>query len=1262
MDVDLDDGFINNQYSYLFNSLFVDNSPKPHTFIKQTLINSPTITNILSNVKVKINKAFKGSSSVLLNDDEYQVLIPPEEDSQMDIFDDNDDDIFDDRNEISSTTTKPQLEKSIFEKIQVLVKKSSISVNGIEYNLKSTVRSSCLIRASIAQEEDHILIALKSGFLILLRIYKVPYYVKDTDYDFKNESPANSIFKPFLIQWWNFQQELNFPELHTSGYSLISSPSGLSTVSSSASRSLRLYPTLQQSQNGAVLKNHLSIPLDGFLVDSCFIEPNSTMQTDMLLTLVFTEHRRLYINLYSWSCLDDLSSGLTKTSFPLENTFHIPIFVVPLSISSAFLFVSQSMLTIVSIHDILSAQYDFKRTDAPWTSFPTSYYIPQAKFTDLDVSEIDEILISTDSGVIYSVLITKEGVSSITPVIRVTDSLSLFTLEKTTNGHELNYSSTTGSNKSIVIPNRFSKEYLCDIENDSKLGFSKFELVENLENWAPIQDIIAVASSANNNSFDELWAITGVGNKKKLTNFKTGYRGTRQSEIYEELRKVINSWIFSFNERVLIICSLPLETKLLEIEDKDYEEDLFAVENPVIHEKESTIYCTKFDIVVDNEVESLLIQVTNHSITITDLNFKISQSYYFFLTFATYIDNKLYVIGDEDGEIRLTIYQISCDALDEDTVFEDYAKVKYSEEVDFQPSMLKTCQINNENVLIIGTFEYKIYFYEAVNDFIRIKEILNLSSYKTDLDDNDIKLVPKDCICVDDELFVGTYEGYFIRISFKSGIEFKSFYKVGSGEVQISKSEDNGFIFIQCRDLYMIDLHGSSYPQKVQFNDTLLRTVNSLVEFPNSESSMYKKVGLFKSNGFVIAHVNSYPKPFIRQVSIDEASQKLQYFRPISAFIILGESKKICCIDKITLKPFNITEFKNKNKVGSIFNTNEFPISSCIWKIQRNGRTSYKLLLGCSVKTQDKVAGSIKVLDFRKPKDQNSTINITELTTFDHSEPVTHIQQLDDRIFFTSQSTIWMTSYHEQDKKFVPIKKYSQFPSDIISFSAHKNKILACTQSDSNYQYIITDDLDYTININGEPQKMLFEFNSKPILTIDQVNYKNQILMSSKRNSLVHIVDGIGDQVSIDFNESLKVQLPGISKFITAKLDNPWMKDQGKDDEDTILCVSKSGDIIALRSVDKSSNEISDLVKNLNSNNKSNVNQNLSLTDQLNRLNNPFTNKLSGTGLLSINKPMFDDSINRLLSSNTNDENVPDLLDFDLEEISKNFISKISLQ
>ena len=360
----------NEKYQFISLDLY-DNKPEKEVkkvLVKQTLLHSPIITNIITDFKVRINKPFKGVSSESFNDEEFQTLIPKEEDSQLDAFGDSDDDddqlLFGVSND--TTVTLPEQSQQItpqFKTVEVIVKHTSIVVDGIEFSTKSAIRSSCVVKSSTNEDEHHLFISLKSGFLLLIRLYYVPRYYKDNSYEFQtnhnvDNGEGNSIFKPFVIQWWDTGSDQPTPGLESCGSLLKSSPSGLSTVAFSSSRSFRLYMT-QSSTGGTVLRNHINIPMDGFLIDACFIEPNATVQTDMLFTLIFTETRRLTINLFLWSNVEGVWQGFSREVLPLENDTEIPVFVAPLTNNCSFLFVSPTKLTIVTIHDIISASYEF---------------------------------------------------------------------------------------------------------------------------------------------------------------------------------------------------------------------------------------------------------------------------------------------------------------------------------------------------------------------------------------------------------------------------------------------------------------------------------------------------------------------------------------------------------------------------------------------------------------------------------------------------------------------------------------------------------------------------------------------------------------------------------------------------------------------------------------------------------------------------------------------------------------------------------------
>ena len=990
----------NNDYGHLYTYLELTiESEKLHQrnlVAKQTIVNSPTILDIYRDVKVRKNKPFKGLSSRLLNDAEYQYLTPPEEDSQMDVFDE-DDEILEELDTSAVEMTQMQKEEQPkFVLAQVLVKYHSLLINGVDFRFKSAVRSSCVIRASLAQEEDHILVSLKSGFLLLIRIFLVLRQTRDVDYGYKpSPKNANLMFKPFIVQWWNLQQKSNYPELNTSGFVLKSSPSGLSTVSCSASQSFRIYKTLEQSNSGTVLQNHLNVPLNGFMVDSCFIESKTAMQTDIFLALVFTEHRRLYIQLFSWFSFYSGDSEISKSSLPLENTFQIPIFIAPLVRSSAFLFVSPHELTVVFVHDIISGHHEFHTAKFRMGSFPTNFYTPRSQIRNAGDSEVDEIIISSDIGVIYSILVSKSGIESIQPIARVPDNITTFTFEKAVQGYELVYASTSGSNKSILINRLYDAEYTCDIEDDTKLSYSKVEYLDNLDNWAPVIDFQIVPASMSSETDvlqkDELWAITGSASKSKISHIKNGYYGAKKDECYPELRKVVNSWLLELQDRTILVCAFPFETKVMELEGLESEE-IFEVEDAEICKDEQTIFCgiirfTNLPNIAVNDID-YMVQVTTSSVIVTDLGSECTCISNECIIFAEMLDNRLFVIVEREAKTIFYAYALEPISTTED-LLNINARVVSEMSLDFQPSMMTKCTVRGVEALSVGAYEGFIKFY--LPNEVSLSEIDEIASK-----DFATNFIPHDLISAKSGIYIGTADGYLARFSQKS-LSCESYLRIGDSEVKVYRSEDEDFVYIQCRDLYLMNLTDNIYPKIVQFNDLIPKIVNALIELPTTtEYPAFKRLGLFRNNGFVFAHITTYTQPVVKQVRIPDDTKKLLLLPHISIFLLLGSSRKskLKFIDRQTFRVLEHSEVSSKRSNGEeVFGKDEICHCACIWTIKRHNKTTHKVLLGCSNNIDGKSTGLVKVLNIRKLKsNETPPVSVFELSSFDHYAPVTQIQ------------------------------------------------------------------------------------------------------------------------------------------------------------------------------------------------------------------------------------------------------------------------------
>lgn len=1314
----------NEKYRFISLDLY-DNKPEKEVkkvLVKQTLLHSPIITNIITDFKVRINKPFKGVSSESFNDEEFQTLIPQEEDSQLDAFGDSDDDddqlLFGVSND--TTVTLPEQSQQItpqFKTVEVIVKHTSIVVDGIEFSTKSAIRSSCVVKSSTNEDEHHLFISLKSGFLLLIRLYYVPRYYKDNSYEFQtnhnvDNGEGNSIFKPFVIQWWDTGSDQPTPGLESCGSLLKSSPSGLSTVAFSSSRSFRLYMT-QSSTGGTVLRNHINIPMDGFLIDACFIEPNATVQTDMLFTLIFTETRRLTINLFLWSNVEGVWQGFSREVLPLENDTEIPVFVAPLTNNCSFLFVSPTKLTIVTIHDIISASYEFKTIEAPWQkSFPTTYHIPKENTSPIEIAKFDEVLISTDTGAIYSIQVIENSFGKCDPIIRVADSISHFVLEKRKENYRMIYASTGGSSKDILIPGLFSSEVLADISNMSKIPYTNAKLLNDFKPWAPLVDVSIIDSKHIKDSKlplrNEIWGVGGIGRKSKLSQFRFGYTATKKSNTYEKLRKAIGLWKLLVNESNYLLCSLPFETILLEVQASS--KDAFVeISDAYLITDNLTIYAT---VIQDN----IIIQITNNSITLSDLVYrKISQFVEFSIVFCEVLQNFLIlIVEDTDKQVKIKIYRIVFSEVsptlegDTDTDIFKYFELTCEQVLDFQPSMLKACTVKDEELTIaIGGFDGNLHFIlfkDGELTILKTYDLIQFSNYSHDEITELSFIIPHDMIVTESEIIIGTQEGYYLKFDIVNGVknnlQCKQFLRIGSTGVRLCPTSDVKLLLVYSDQLWLFNKYESEYPSRVYFDDNFERSILQSVEIENTKNnSKWKSLALIRDNGLVLVDVSTFCQPSIRQLSMPDNAKKLIYIPHVSTFLVLYHSNyansRIKCVDKKSIKvvPHRETNIKYRltsNMNGDdnetyIFQDDEIPISVCIWEVQRNGSkksmTTKKILIGCEKRSSDnscKTTGMVKVLDLKKirsnsennlnntnnPDDNFSGVLITELTSFDHDLPVTNILQFNQNIIFTSEGNLYSTSYNELEKRFTPVKLFQTLPSRIISLyvspSSQKRTLLVSTSNDSIYQFIETAPGVITY-MNEDPQPKSF---------INQINYQSQVFAGDKIRSNITIINMNDDKNSRPFHWDRKnVQISGIARVYSAKLNNNWIQTlntsinddnnnatindfggyyEGNDsiyDDDVDNCVvgvSVNGEIVALRSISQDSNEINSITTKLG----------MSLEKQVSKLNRPFINKISGTGLLSLNKPKFD-----YVTNNRFEE----LVDYDLEELSSIHNSVLNL-
>lgn len=1248
-------------YSNIDASEFAGEKPNQSASIvvKKTLIPSPIFVNIYPSFMVKVNKPFRGLSGMSLNDEEYQNMLPCESTSQLEAFED--DDLFMELDQDDNDPALNHSEEAIFESVKVIVKSKSLMIDEIEFPINVEIRSCAIIKGKQKLdgtfEEDSLFICLKSGYLLLIRLYYVPRYYKDSDYEYQTSKinhEGDSIFKPFVVQWW----DASSTSLKSSGFQLRSDRSGLTVVSTSAYRSFRIYNT-ESTPNGIILRKHINVFVEGLILHSCFAQPLHelpVMGHVSFLTMVYTDHRRLLLQLYSWSCDEGTSINLSKSTLPLDNTFRIPIFIIPLKLNGGFLFVSPDEIVLVTIHQIISAEYDFKKFEPPWRniSFPTNFYTPSTEITT-HLETVEEILISTDNGTIYSLKTDFNNYGlQFNPILRIPNSISVFSLESHQDGYTLIFGSDGENNQELLIPALFTEENNQKAMMQNKLNYINAGLLRNFSNWSPLIDIEIVDSVKSPSMFlnkKELWGLTGNGKRSKITHFRYGYSAKRRSKIYDKLRKCIRLFYTPFQGKTYFLCSFSFKSILLEIQNEaDYsflEIDNVAIDRPILFAL--TLKFEKFD-----NFEAIL-YITPSKISLTNFtDFEVSETLENRrIVFAELKKNYLSLIVEElsgNGPLLvLELYLVNLEIISiSDRLFGNVFTKINAWTLSFQPSSI-CCFFSKQTMIVsIGTYEGDVYFYKTNDSNKRVCESLNKRVLIESENHPDMLLVPSDIIFVNDSLFVGTMDGCVITFSVSENLDLdcKRFLKLSESPIHFGECEDTKLLlFIVSKDLWLLNLYESEYPERVYFEETNERSVNFLLRLPtfSGRNSIRESIAVIREDGLTMMSVLSFKEPNLRQVTIGERASTFQYLNQYGLFVLMCKSKhvdgRLKFVERKGLKflPHQEFDLKSNEEPGNIFEKNEFPLTSCIWTIQRGDRLSKKLLIGCSIDSEPtRKSGCIKVLDilkFKTQPDMNTSVRVLELTTFSFPKPIVQVLQIDESILFSGGNSVFCTSYDAEIKKLKPSSCLTTLPSDITFMAYQDNLLLVTTKYDSLFQF--------KIKTSSKGLSLHLSFHdAAPNSFVNHCRVNSHVFSGDKLHSSILILNENKEASRTSFRVSC------IARVYASNFTSPWKNLLTDDEEYTnTICVGVNGEVFSLRLVKLNSKELESLSAHTESSVKS-----ISIEELMDKWMLPVRNKVSGTGLFSVNKLCFDYK-----------ENIGKLVDYDLDSIKATCPVKVYL-
>lgn len=1307
-------------YDFLIPDTFAEKveSPPSAPLIKETLLLPPTILASYT-FRLQTNKPFTGLKKTAEN---HEWLVEPEADSQLQAFEDDDLCDIDEPEYIQRDPSPTEPIPPQWAQIRVVVRQRSLLIDSVEFALPTDIRSVVKVPGVRTLhdriEEDSLMVSLKSGYLLLIRVWLVPRGYRDGDYHLQGRAvptTTNLVFRPFVVQWWNANcgDPTTIPEvgyhktpgsLDVSGKTLHAHKSGLLVVSTSASGAFRIYNT-QYTSTGMLLKKHFNVDVDRLILHSCFADCTDHI---MFLVLAFTENRRLALTLYTWDAGESIALSFQRSTLPLDNTFKIPVFVAPAG--ENFLFVGTDSIVVVSPHNILSAEYSFREITAPW-DFPTAFTLDEKDQKNENLqgdneeralertliespnenSLIDtsgDVWIAAKSGAIYRVLVSDDDYK-IEKVLRAHDAISVFTISPSRYGYRLFYASDTGSAREVLAT-----------PLDGNAEYSTFRRIRDYRMWAPLTQAIVDLTNS-------LWGITGLSKKARLTNFRCGYRAERSRVLYENLRKCERLTAVALNGRELLFCLMAYDTVLLEREemkeDEEIKEDgeqsgksdwgLSLLETDGILAKEASLYV--------GAVQGCILQVTRSGMMMTD--FGEVQWWQPLVVPIILVDRKddeiVFVL--EGGTIE--VYQTGeidprAGGLRESGFLRECARTK----VEYEPLAVML----TSNAVVVGDYDGVLRVYrreseEGEKDIImsdieqegdekesgsdhendqhgfhdnsgihfslQLTHSININTFNPYPSDT-VPLVIHEIIANSRGYAIGTKSGHYVQLD-RLWQPLK-FLRVSSLPVRFCVSPDPEVFLLVSKAIWEVNYYDSEYPTRVNFDETTEHTVTAMAalgEFARGHAPLHSysansfPFAVVRSDGLAFASIGTFKQPVVRQARVENAKRAL-HLSHLLLFCVLCHSKspksRLKFVDQRTQRVVRHVEVHKKNE--NIFAPGELPLCLTIWSIQRNGRVSKKLLVGCSREERSERngrsserrsrsegdrygererssegsgrerssssdegrLGSFKVLETVNNK---GDLQVLELSFFEHHEPITNILQFEDDILFTSGASIYVTGYNPVERRLRPKVLLHKMVSDIVSLVFDDNMLLVTTAKDLVFRF--------------EYDGLMWLKASDPLPNsfINQVRLGDTYLAGDKLLSSLAIMDS-----SYSAASRTRYQLSMVPRVYHTLLQTPWVQDKRRlsdyllnPQSDLVLCVGVNGEVLLFRQ--PAPQEMETLASRLSTGPFHNA-----IGDYVDMLSRPFDDKVTGMGIFEVYKPAFDYRENRGV-----------LVDYDIRDVSR---------
>lgn len=1217
--------------------IIADQLDEPKLYYKQTLLPSPVIVDIYPQFKMWTNKPLTGLLSE--NDDEDNYLWMPKEESLLLKLDSVMLFLWENKN----NTMNPETFHRKMKTVEILVKRGSLNVNGMDFKVNSSIKTSCLIKGaqrsedSGCEEEDSLLISLDSGYILLVRLYEVPVNLV-RGVGFKNWSlkipsyvSSETVLRPYVVQWWSTNHIKPHSALNIPGHLLLANSATRSVVVTSPSNMFRIH-TVESTPMGNQLSKHFNVRVAGTILHSCLSEVTLEYSDNYhtLFIANFTSSNRLEYNIFMWNLKEGIPQSLRKYTLLMDNSTNVPIMVKSLPNNLGFLAICRTNLYVIGIDNITSANYKFK--NIPFDGgFPTAAYIPQSPIRRAE-EKSDEVLFTADNGAVYSFVMNGPDDLSVKAIARIADPVSVFTFERKGDANDksgflMTFGSHNGSNRKILITELLGDSQASD---ETKLPYNNTKTVVDYKNWSPLNHIKLLSTDPEldlaTTLHQELWAISGEGKRSRLVQLRRGLLASRISYSYNKLKKCFRISVLEWKEKIILACSLPFETIFVEYIPllEECFAELIDETLPVKGETLAMSVTNDMSCAIIFKLDSIVL--TNFGNICETIHLGENTVFLFVELIGEYIYHITQKTKGEETEIVLLKLRI---------VGNEFISEKYIY-LDSQPSYLGSFELHASRYVMVGTYDAKIDIF--TDDLLFFKTIAldyHVSGTRSNFVSGFIPghVVPHDILFFMGSefhtLLITTKAGYFVNFSLSNELDYQrlNVRRMDNNAIKLLDVQSNygGSVLLVSLKTWMVNKDDLSCFRPVYFDERKDRAIKTACKIPGTLGNSFFYV---RDDGLCVADITTYSKPNVRQVSLGEEVKSLEFFENTGLFAIVCNLKKSASLikfcDKRYLKLLDSEESSYKKKEGTIFTENVQVTCTCVWNVVKEGKISKRLLLvGCS---DANGKGMVKVLDICKIyKEDVAIVKVTELFLYALVVVPSNIIQVGGQIFYSGESTLRSIDYDPERKSFSHTSDVVSFPSDIVSLHTNGSWVYVTTEENSVFQY----------ELDKERKLQRISHDTFPRNTTNvAITSKSDVFMGESATSFVMKMTS-EDSV---LRSIWSYRFPFIPRVYPGKV--CFGTQRIEDDSVGVLCVGTDGSVVAIQLVSESSYDVKKLHQYLTSLTGRKLETGDKISDIFDYPVLPSRNM--GRGLLALNRPCFDF-----------EENSDKVVDFDIDQLEE---------